>query len=861
MHLLPREAEKLLLHQTGFLAQKRLARGFKLNAIEATALIASVLQERVRDGLHTVAELMQHGKEILGRRHVLPSVPSMIEMIQIEGTFEDGVFLVTVHDPICTDDGNIQFALYGSFLPIPSDSYFLLSPPSAYAPHALPGTIILSQSHGETIGINVDRRRIKLKVTNNGDRPIQVGSHYHFIETNAYLSFDRLRAYGKRLDIPSGTAVRFEPGDSKTVTLVDIDGNRVISGGNNLASGPVRDLTNGLGDEILRRLQAGGFAHVPEPDAQEPEMSEYTKIGRDAYVAMYGPTVGDKVRLGDTELWVQVEQDMTDYGDEVKFGGGKTIREGMGQATNRSSSEALDVVIVNALIVDWSGIYKADIGIKNGLIHAIGKAGNPDTQRSVHPDLTIGNSTDVISAGGMIVTAGGIDAHVHFICPQLIEEALASGITTLIGGGNGPSAGTNATTCSPGIRGIEEMIIASEGWAVNVGFTGKGNDAGGGAEGGLAKAVEESVLAGAIGLKLHEDWGSTPASIERCLDVADKYDVQVAIHTDTLNESGFVESTIKSFGNRTIHTYHSEGAGGGHAPDIIVVCGQENVLPSSTNPTRPYAKNTLDEHLDMLMVCHHLSPSIPEDVSFAESRIRAETIAAEDVLQDIGALSMISSDSQAMGRIGEVISRTWRTASRMREVRGPLQNLGDTQESDNARVKRYISKYTINPAITHGLSHIVGDIAPSKLADLVLWRPAYFGSKPEMVLKSGVIVYAQIGEANASIPTVQPVYMKPMFGSMEALARKNSVTFVSGVSVGGTGNGYSAVAELSGRGRRVEAVKECRSVKKGNMKWNDLCPTVSVDPERYEVKADGVVVSEKYRVAEKVPLGKVYNLF
>ncbi|KAK7035376.1 Urease [Paramarasmius palmivorus] len=852
MHLLPREAEKLLLHHAGSLAQKRLARGCKLNAIEATSLIASVLQERIRDGIHSVAELMQHGKQILGRRHVLPSVPSMIEMIQVEGTFEDGVFLVTVHDPICTDEGNIQFALYGSFFPIPSDNLFPPSPPSSYAPEALPGAVVLSQSHGNTIKINVNRQRIKLKVTNNGDRPIQVGSHYHFIETNPYLSFDRLRAYGKRLDIPSGTAVRFEPGDSKTVTLVNIAGNRVISGGNNLASGVVTDLLSGKQDEILLRIQAGGFAHVEEPGALE--VGEDTEIGRETYVAMYGPTVGDRVRLGDTELWIQVEYDKTVYGDEVKFGGGKTIREGMGQATNRSSASALDVVIVNALILDHSGIYKADIGIKNGLIHAIGKAGNPDTQEGVHPDLVIGNSTDVISAGGMIVTAGGIDAHVHFICPQLIDEALASGVTTLIGGGNGPSAGTSATTCSPGIRGIEEMIAASEGWAVNVGFTGKGNDAGGGAEGGLAKAVEESVLAGAIGLKLHEDWGTTPAAIERCLDVADKYDVQVAIHTDTLNESGFVESTIKAFGNRTIHTYHSEGAGGGHAPDIIIVCGQENVLPSSTNPTRPYAKNTLDEHLDMLMVCHHLSPSIPEDVSFAESRIRAETIAAEDILQDIGALSMISSDSQAMGRIGEVVSRTWRTASRMKEVRGPLLDLGDTTSFDNARAKRYVSKYTINPAITHGISHLVGDIAPTKLADLVLWRPAQFGSKPEMVLKSGVIIYSQMGEANASIPTIQPVYMKPMFGYMEALARKNSVTFVSAVSAAGAGGVYGAVAGLRNRGRRVEAVKGCRSVKKGDMQWNGLCPKVVVDPERYEVKVDGVVVSgkdEKGRMAEK----------
>ncbi|KAF9266359.1 urease [Marasmius fiardii PR-910] len=858
MHLLPREAEKLLLHQTGYLAQKRLARGVKLNAIESVSLIASVLQERIRDGKNSVAELMQHGKDILGRRHVLPGVPEIVKEVQVEGTFEDGVFLVTVHSPICTDSGDIASALYGSFLPLPPEELFPL--PEPLPAHEHPGAIILSPTQS-TITINAGRPRIKLRVTNNGDRPIQVGSHYHFIETNAALSFDRLQAYGRRLDIPSGTAVRFEPGETKSVVLVPIAGYRIISGGNNIASGPVVDLLDGLTgrtrqNEIERRILEGNFGHVPEPGALE--IIEDTTVGREAYVAMYGPTTGDRVRLGDTCLWIEVENDLTVYGDEVKFGGGKTIREGMGQSTNRSCGEALDVVIVNALIIDWSGIYKADIGIKNGLIVAVGKSGNPDTQPSVHPSLVIGSSTDVISSSGLIVTPGGIDAHVHFICPQLIPEAVASGVTTLLGGGNGPTAGTCATTCCCGKRGIREMIDVAEeqGWPLNCGFTGKGNDSGG-------KAIEESIKAGAIGLKLHEDWGTTPAAIKNCLDVAEKYDVQVNIHTDTLNESGFVETTIAAFENRTIHTYHSEGAGGGHAPDIITVCGQENVLPSSTNPTRPFARNTLDEHLDMLMVCHHLSASLPEDIAFAESRIRAETIAAEDVLQDMGAISMISSDSQAMGRVGEVISRTWRTADRMRAVRGPLVEHGDEAVKeeekggkDNARVKRYVAKYTVNPAITHGISHLVGSVAAGQLADLVLWKPENFGAKPEVVVKGGCIAWAQMGEANASIPTVQPVYGKPMF-----IPKSVSVTFVSQASLPDL-----IALPVHGRKRRFEAVKNCRNVKKSDMKWNDFTPKVEVDPEKYEVKVNGEVVSGDpgltlEKAAESVALGRAYNLF
>ncbi|KAK7690863.1 Urease [Cerrena zonata] len=838
MRILPREQDKLLLHQAGFLAQKRLARGLRLNRTEAVALIASVLQERIRDGRHSVAELMQHGKTLLGRRHVLPGVANLLHEIQVEGTFVDGVFLVTVHDPICTDSGDLEGALYGSFLPIPKDDVFPVVDVAESARDQLPGAIIVQE---QRVVINKGRERIKLRVTNNGDRPIQIGSHYHFIETNPLLTFDRGKAYGKRLDIAAGTAVRFEPGDVKTVTLCAIGGGKIITGGNRLATGvfdPSRT------DDIVANLIQKGFGHVSEPGALE--VKEDTDIGREAYVAMFGPTVGDRVRLGDTALWIEVEKDETVYGDEVKFGGGKTIREGMGQATNMSSDDTLDLVITNALIVDWTGIYKADIGVKDGRIHGIGKAGNPDVMDRVHPDLIIGSSTEVIAGEKLILTAGTIDAHVHYICPQQVTESLASGTTTMIGGGTGPSASTNATTCTPSQFYMKHMFAATDGLPMNFAFTGKGNDSG-------PTALKEIVKAGAAGLKLHEDWGSTPSVIVNALDIGDKYDVQVNIHTDTLNESGFVESTIAAFGKRTIHTYHTEGAGGGHAPDIIVVCGLDNVLPSSTNPTRPYTNNTLDEHLDMLMVCHHLDKNIPEDLAFAESRIRAETVAAEDVLHDTGAISMISSDSQAMGRVGEVVSRTWRTASKMREARGPLSSLGDRDGVDNARVKRYISKYTINPAITHGISHLVGQVAVGTLADLVLWKPENFGSKPELVLKSGVIAWAQMGDANASIPTVQPVYGRPMWGSFASSAALNSVTFVSEISI------TSGIMASYGLSKRFEAVRNCRKVTKKDMKWNDALPTMEVDPETYEVRADGELADAA--PATKLPLSRQYNLF
>ena len=549
---------------------------------------------------------------------------------------------------------------------------------------------------------------------------------------NPQLEFDRLRAYGYFLDIAAGTSVRFEPGDTKTVNCVEIGGKRIIRGGNGIATGPV-DVSRA--DEIMKKLQEGGFAHSVDPAGDNAHLDPFT-MTREGYIGMFGPTIGDVVRLGATDLWIKVEKDHTVYGDECSFGGGKTLREGMGQASGRPDAESLDTVISNALIVDWSGIVKADIGIKNGVIVGIGKAGNPDVMDGVDSEMVVGSCTDVIAGEGKIVTAGGIDTHIHFICPQQAYEAVAAGITTMLGGGTGPSTGTNATTCTPGKAHLRQMLQACDELPINFGITGKGNDS-------SPRALQEQCVSGAAGLKLHEDWGTTPVAIDTCLSVCDEYDVQCLIHTDTLNESGFVEQTIKAFKDRTIHTYHTEGAGGGHAPDIISVVEQGNVLPSSTNPTRPYTRNTLDEHLDMLMVCHHLSKNIPEDVAFAESRIRAETIAAEDVLHDLGAISMMSSDSQAMGRCGEVILRTWNTAHKNKIQRGTLKEDEGTG-ADNFRVKRYISKYTINPAIAQGMGHVVGSVEVGKLADLVLWNPANFGTKPTMVMKSGMISQMQM---------------------------------------------------------------------------------------------------------------------
>jgi urease subunit alpha len=566
------------------------------------------------------------------------------------------------------------------------------------------------------------------------------------------------------------------------------------------------------------------------------------RMNRRAYAETFGPTVGDRVRLADTNLIIEVEQDYTTYGDEVKFGGGKVIRDGMGQSPISNADGAVDAVITNALILDWWGIVKADIGIKDGKIHAIGKAGNPYIQDNV--TIVIGPGTEAIAGEGMILTAGGIDTHIHFICPQQIEVAIASGVTTMIGGGTGPAAGTNATTCTPGPWNMYRMLQAADAFPMNLGFLGKGNAA-------LPAGLVEQIEAGAMGLKLHEDWGTTPAAIDTCLSVADDYDVQVAIHTDTLNEAGFVEDTIAAFKNRVIHTYHTEGAGGGHAPDIIKVCGEANVLPSSTNPTRPYTVNTLEEHLDMLMVCHHLDRGIPEDVAFAESRIRRETIAAEDILHDLGAFSMLSSDSQAMGRVGEVILRTWQTAHKMKEQRGILTE--DSERNDNHRAKRYVAKYTINPAITHGIAAYVGSVEVGKLADLCLWRPAFFGVKPELVLKGGMIAWAQMGDANASIPTPQPVHMRPMFASFGGAMHATSLTFVSKAAL------KNDIPKRLNLKKAAVAVSGIRQLSKRDMKLNDAIPHMQVDPETYEVRADGEVLT--CEPATLLPMAQRYFLF
>ncbi len=569
------------------------------------------------------------------------------------------------------------------------------------------------------------------------------------------------------------------------------------------------------------------------------------RMDRRAYAETFGPTVGDRVRLADTELFIEVEQDFTTYGEEVKFGGGKVIRDGMGQSPISRDDGAVDVVITNALILDWWGIVKADVGIKDGRILKIGKAGNPYIQDNV--DIIIGPSTEAVAGEGMILTAGGVDSHIHFICPQLIETAIASGITTMFGGGTGPATGTNATTCTPGSWNLHLMLQAAEAFPVNLGFFGKGNSS-------QPQELEAQVIAGAMGLKLHEDWGTTPATIDTCLSVADRYDVQVAIHTDTLNEAGFVEDTINAFKNRTIHTYHTEGAGGGHAPDIIKVCGQSNVLPSSTNPTRPYTVNTLEEHLDMLMVCHHLDPNIPEDVAFAESRIRRETIAAEDILHDLGAFSAIASDSQAMGRVGENIIRTWQTAHKMKVQRGLLPSPENSSEThDNFRAKRYVAKYTINSAIMHGIAQEVGSIEEGKLADLCLWKPSCFGVKPEIVIKGGAIAYAQMGDANASIPTPQPIEMRPMFASYGRAISRTCLTFMSQAGID------AEIGQQLGLQKSVVPVTNTRNIGKADMKLNTATPNIEVDAETYEVRADGELLT--CEPATTLPMAQRYFLF
>ena len=571
------------------------------------------------------------------------------------------------------------------------------------------------------------------------------------------------------------------------------------------------------------------------------------KIPRSIYADLYGPTAGDRVRLADTELIIEVEKDFTVYGDEITFGGGKVIRDGMGQssqATREGTHGTLDLVMTNALIIDYWGIVKGDIGIKDGRIVKVGKAGNPDTMEGVDPELVVGAGTEVIAGENMLVTAGGIDSHIHFIAPQQVYEAIANGITTMIGGGTGPATGTNATTCTPGAWNMARMLQAADAWPVNFGFLGKGNAA-------TREPLAEQIRAGACGLKLHEDWGTTPAAIDTCLKVADEYDVQVAIHTDTINEAGFVEDTIAAIAGRAIHTYHTEGAGGGHAPDIIRIASYPYVLPSSTNPTRPYTKNTIAEHLDMLMVCHHLNPQVPEDVAFAESRIRPETIAAEDILHDMGVFSMISSDSQAMGRVGEVVTRTWQTAHKMKVQRGPLPQ--DSTRNDNFRVKRYVAKYTINPAITHGMERHIGSIEAGKLADLVLWRPAFFGVKPELIVKGGFIAWSAMGDANASIPTPQPVMYRPMFGAFGGATAATSLTFVSKAAL------EANIPAHVGLHKQAVAVEQCRTIGKANMIHNDATPNIEVNPETYEVRADGELLT--CEPAEVLPMAQRYFLF
>lgn len=672
MHLLPRERDKLALNAVGLLAQRRLARGVRLNLTEAIALISVVLHEKIRDGERSVASLMQMGKTILGFGQVQPGVAQTLHEVMIEGTFKDGTFLVCVQDPVCSPCGIFELALYGTALPIPDESFFQMIP-SPEGPE--PGRLI-TEASASPIVLFPGRRRMRVRFTNTGDRPIQVGSHYPLGKMNPAMTWDCDFPPNYKLDIPAGTATRFEPGESKEVTIVRTGGTSVPD------PGPPSELA-------MRGVM------VPHKEPQFPSPAEDIepyKISRETYASMYGPTVGDRIRLADSDLWAEVEVDHTVYGDECNFGGGKALRDGMGQAPGVPDEVTLDTIITNATIIDYTGIIKADIGIKGGYISGIGKGGNPAVMDGVTPGMTCGSCTEVIAGENLIVTAGALDGHVHFLSMDMCEEGLGSGVTTFIGGGTGPAAGSRATTCTPGKRHVRDMLRATDTFPINVVFTGKGNDSG-------EYPLEQQVLAGCAGLKIHEDWGATPDVINACLNVCDKYDVQCTIHTDTLNEACFVEGTLEAIAGRAIHTYHSEGAGGGHAPDLIRVCGVENVLPSSTNPTRPLAENTLDEHLDMLMTCHHLSKAIAEDVAFADSRIRGETIAAEDVLQDIGAISMISSDSQAMGRIGEVVSRTWRTAAKMKADRGPLRDkrVRDTMTNDNLRIRRYVAKYTINP--------------------------------------------------------------------------------------------------------------------------------------------------------------------
>jgi len=723
--------------------------------------------------------------------------------------------------------------------------------------HIQDGDIILNQG----------RQVQTISVSNTGDRPIQIGSHYHFYEVNDALSFEREQTRGYRLNIIPGTAVRFEPGQSREVELVAYAGKQEVYGFAGRVMGA-----------------ASSDAASDNTDNKIPPVTSQKKVSRHIYAEHFGPTTGDKVRLADTELWLQVEADLTSQlstnidqvealengaqarkpteikGEEVKFGGGKVIRDGMGQG-QLLGADVADTVITNALVMDYTGIYKADIGIKDGRISGIGKAGNPDIQPAI--DIAIGGATEIIAGEGKILTAGGVDSHIHFIAPQQCETALMSGVTTMLGGGTGPAQGTLATTCTPGAYHIASMLKSTDSIPMNIGLLGKGNVS-------VPAPIAEQIEAGAVGLKLHEDWGTTPQAIDNCLSVAEKYDVQVAIHTDTLNESGYLESTLAAFKNRCIHTFHTEGAGGGHAPDILKAIGESHVLPSSTNPTRPYTVNTIDEHLDMLMVCHHLSPAIAEDVAFAESRIRQETIAAEDILHDLGAISMMSSDSQAMGRVGEVVIRTWQTAHKMKVQRGhlapdvtadiehqdqriTLTDYDQSADNDNFRIKRYIAKYTINPAITHGISDMVGSIEVGKWADMVLWSPKFFGVKPECIIKGGLIAAVPMGDINASIPTPQPVHYRPMFATYPKSVAQTSITFMSQAAID------KQVDKQLGLTKVIEPVHGIRSIRKSDMRFNSYCPDMDINPETYEVRADGEMLT--CEPVDVLPMAQRYFLF
>ncbi len=701
----------------------------------------------------------------------------------------------------------------------------------------IPGEIVT----GDTpVPLNPGQDRVAVTVTNTGDRPVQVGSHYHFAAANPALDFDRDAAWGRRLDVPAGTAVRFEPGVTREVTLVPFTGRRIISGLRAELAGPLD-------------ARPGGR----EASREEVERSDSPVLSRARYTDLYGPTAGDRIRLADTCLLVEVTEDLSrggrqgagheGAGQEMVFGGGKVIRESMGQALATRAEGTPDLVITGAVILDHWGVVKADVGIRDGRITALGKAGNPDVMDGVHPDLVIGPSTEILAGNGKILTAGAVDSHVHFICPQLLTEALGAGVTTVMGGGTGPAEGTRATTVTPGSWHLARMLEAVDPWPVNVLLLGKGNTV-------SAEALREQLTGGAGGFKLHEDWGSTPAAIDACLRVADQSGVQVALHSDTLNEAGYVESTVAAIAGRGIHAYHTEGAGGGHAPDIITLASHPNVLPSSTNPTRPHTVNTLDEHLDMLMVCHHLSPRVPEDLAFAESRIRPTTMAAEDILHDLGAISMIGSDSQAMGRIGETVIRTWQTAHAMKERRGALPGDGAAGfPADNLRAQRYVAKYTICPAMAHGIDAEVGSVEPGKLADLVLWDPAFFGVRPHIVIKGGMIAWAAMGDANASIPTPQPVLPRPMWGAAPAVAAGTSLAFVAPAAVDAGLAGRLAVS------RPLVPVADVRARGKEAMPLNGALPRIDVEPDTFTVSIDGEPV-EPAPVAE-LPMAQRYFLF